>query len=95
MRTTFRPDELCDILMKLVGEIEPIGETQTDSKRYENLMLLQNTVDYLIYEMCEVSKCSKHGEYSMSRAGKAATGWLKEKAEWILDFIKDGEDDER
>lgn len=62
-----------DVVKKLVGEIEPVGETQTDAKRYENLKEVINLTESLIAEIGDVARFNidRH-EHSMSQAGKRA-----------------------
>jgi hypothetical protein len=65
-----------DIVKKLIGEIEPIGETNTDNERFENLKEMTNLVNDLIMDIQDVSEYEDRGEYSMHRAGKHAEKFL-------------------
>jgi hypothetical protein len=70
--------EIYDVVKKLLGEIEPVGETNTDEKRFENLAATTHLVDKLIFDISQVSHCASRQEYSMSRAGKHAEQFLND-----------------
>ncbi len=67
-----------EIIMKLNGEIRPIGETNTDSKRFENLQNLCALTESLLIEISKVSRDfkDKH-EFSMKRAGNLAAIFME------------------
>lgn len=58
--------ELKEIVMKLVGSIDPIGETITDVARLEALKDLCNLVSDLVAEINSVVICNRHS-YESSR----------------------------
>lgn len=91
-KSKFSSDDIANIVMRLNGEIEPIGETNTDSERYNNLISLENTIDMLLSEMNNVFKYSNRPEYSMSKAGNQSLHWLQGLYEWIGDVLSDYED---
>lgn len=47
--------ELLDIVNKLVGPIEPIGETNNDNERFDNLKTMCELVDDLLHQIYWVS----------------------------------------
>lgn len=66
-----------EIVAKLVGRINPVGETNTDNDRFENLKVMCNLVDYLVTEIDRVSYENKdRHEYSMKRAGEYAHDFI-------------------
>lgn len=65
-----------EIVKKLVGEIEPVGETNEDNRRFENLKVMTELVDRLIYDIDSVIPSKRKTEYSMNRAGKFADDFL-------------------
>ena len=66
------------IITKLIGSIEPVGESNTDESRYENLQQMTLLVDRLIQDLRQVSEENKDRiEYSMKRIGEYATKFLK------------------
>ena len=68
-----------EIVKKIIGEINPIGETQTDDERFENLKAMTELVDQLISDIYILANKNKDRyEFSMSRAGKFADKFLDE-----------------
>lgn len=92
-RKVFSSDEVADIVMKVIGEIEPVGETYTDEERINHLILLLNTLDILIDEVRFILPNIDRHEYSMKRAGLWANNWIKDKHELFGNDIG-GESDE-
>lgn len=88
-RSKLSSNDIANIVMKLNGEIEPIGESNTDGKRCTNLISLENTIGILLNEMSDVCKYSNRPEYSMSKAGTQSLHWLRELYEWIGDVLSD------
>jgi len=73
--------EIYEVVKKLIGEIEPIGETNEDNKRYKNLEDIIKLTDKLIFDIEGVSIHKDRHEHSMKCAGKKASGFLKELKE--------------
>jgi hypothetical protein len=66
-----------EIVNKLIGPIEPVGETETDQKRYENLKAQCELVESLIMNIQYVANSNKdRSEYSMKLAGQYADRFL-------------------
>lgn len=65
--------ELIDVVRKLVGPIEPVGETHTDDKRFENLKVMTALVDQLLTDIDYVVAFKQSGAFSMKRAGEYAS----------------------
>lgn len=80
-RKVFSSDEIADIIMKIIGEIEPVGETHVDDVRIDHLRTLINVLDVLIDEVTFVLPCEQRHEWSMQRAGKEVRKWIEEKSE--------------
>lgn len=55
-----------EIVIKLVGRIDPVGETITDAARLEALKSLCSLVDDLVAEINSVIVCNRHS-YESSR----------------------------
>lgn len=69
--------ELIDIVRKLTGVIDPVGETHTDDRRYENLKVRLALMRELHREVAEIAEYHKdRQEFSMSRAGKECDQYL-------------------
>ena len=70
---------LKEVVMKLVGEIDPIGETNQDSLRFDNLKEMIEMVDQLLGSIDYVSELNKdRDEASMKKAGEYAHKFLLE-----------------
>jgi hypothetical protein len=66
-----------EIVNKLIGPIEPVGETTADDTRYENLKAKCELAESLIMEIQFVANANKNRqEYSMKRAGEYAERFL-------------------
>jgi hypothetical protein len=69
--------ELYDVVTKLVGPTNPVGETRADDERFENLKALTGLVDQLLVDIDRIA-CANNGrpEFSMTRAGKFCAEFL-------------------
>lgn len=67
-----------DVVLKLVGDIRPQGETHIDDIRFENLKEMCTLIEWLLIEVNHVSYNKKRHEYSMKRAGEYSEGFLKD-----------------
>jgi len=85
-RTRFSDRQLADMIMLLIGEIEPVGESHIDSKRFDNLLRLQNTIDILLDEIAFIVPYHNRPEYSMRKAAVQSARWLAEKRDWINNY---------
>lgn len=71
--------DICEIVKKLVGKIEPIGDESYDKKSFENLKVMTDLIDKLLFDITEVVAENKNRqEYSMKRAGEYANKFLDE-----------------
>lgn len=69
--------EIKDIVLKLVGDVNPIGETNTDNKRFENLKVLCELVNELVGIIDNVHYSNKDfQEFSIKRASEYANNFL-------------------
>jgi len=69
--------EIYVVVKKLIGPINPVGETNEDNRRFENLSELANLMSSLMDDIYDVSKNSDRQEYSLMRAGKFAEGLIE------------------
>jgi hypothetical protein len=67
-----------EIILKLVGPIEPIGDSRVDEERFENLNNLCDLVDHLVSYIDHVGCNKDRVECSMRRAGEYADNFLSE-----------------
>ena len=69
--------DVYDIVLRLVGPVNPVGETNTDNDRFENLKELVVTTSLLLTKIEEVAlQNSDRGEFSMKRAGLHCSEFL-------------------
>lgn len=69
--------ELDEMVMKLVGPVAAVGETNEDTKRLENLEILVSLVDRLLYKIEDASKDAGRTEASMKAIGVRARAFLR------------------
>lgn len=85
MNDTFSID---DILLRLIGETQPYGETYIDEKRFENQELLIKVSCALIDILINNSKYRNRPEYSMSKIGEYAFKYLNELSRDLNELIE-------
>lgn len=73
-----------EIIMKLVGSIDPVGETHTDTKVKQNLVILIDALYPVIYNIEQVARINeKRHEASRQEIGKLARSFLNNLAKEI------------
>ena len=67
-----------DVVRKLIGEIRPVGETNEDINRYENLKAMCELMDKIDTAIKDVAWDFKNrSEYSIKQSVKYAEDFLK------------------
>ena len=74
-----------DIVKKLIGAVEPYGDSRIDEQRLENLNDMQILVEQLIRDIKSVAKYSDRPERSMHQIGLQAKMFLSEIANDLLE----------
>ena len=64
--------DVYEVVTKLIGAVNPIGETRTDDARYENLKTMCALVNQLLSDIDAVIPYKDRVEFSMKRAGEYA-----------------------
>ena len=68
--------ELYDIVMKLIGPVDPVGSSEIDRDRMENLKVLLALTDRLLTNIDSIASCNKdREEWSMKQAGQLCAKW--------------------
>jgi len=67
-----------DVVKKLIGEIDPVGETNTDNDRLENLEAMTDLVNKLVMDIDSVAENKGHHAFSVKRAGEHADKFLSD-----------------
>lgn len=66
-----------EVICKLVGPIDPVGETHTDNKRLENLKTMTRVLDHLLDDVLWVSAHHADSKLcSMKESGQLAQKFL-------------------
>ena len=86
--------EIEEIIRKLFGYINPIGETTEDNRRYENLINYKKIINYVIDELAECARYKNSIQYSEQRSGEKAFDILEENLEYIKDVLNEINDEE-
>ena len=71
--------EVYEVVKKLVGSIVPVGETNEDDRRFDNLKVMTDLVNRLLTDIDYVAYNHKDSyEFSRKRAGKFASEFFDE-----------------
>jgi len=81
------------ITNKLIGAIDPVGETNCDNKRFENLKEYTELVGAMVDELQFVTRSTISCEFSVKRAGTYAKKFLKALVEDLAELIDEKEED--
>ena len=74
---TKREMTLAEIVFKLTGRVNPIGKSEVDEERFENLKAMCELVDILVTKIDEVAYDNKDRyEASMKKAGLYAQNFM-------------------
>lgn len=68
--------DITDITKKLIGKINPQGETNIDVERFENLKQMCGLVNNLIIEIEHVSQLKHRQEHSIKKSAEYASEFL-------------------
>lgn len=77
--------DVYEVVTKLIGPIDPVGESHTDNSRLDNLKQLIDLTEQLVHDLTRVVPNKERPEYSMSRAGEVADNFLKELLEELVE----------
>lgn len=82
-------ETVIEVVEKLIGDVEAVGETNHDEDAFINLGLMKGVCDALLTDIYESSK-NRH-EYSMEMVGKSAYMYLKDLRDWLDDILGETE----
>ena len=68
--------ELKEIVMKLVGPVQPVGDSNADRDRLANMETLTDLLDKLLFEVNTASHSADRPEASMKAIGEHARNFL-------------------
>ena len=75
-------ETIIEVVEKLVGEVEAVGETWEDKRRLENLKKMIDLSDVLLRHIYEASLTRNRVEASMKKIGETAYNYLQAAKEW-------------
>lgn len=70
--------EIIDIVRKLIGPVEAVGDSGLDEKRLKNLEATCDLVNRLLYDIHQASHSSDNHQHSMKVIGQRAKEFLQE-----------------
>ncbi len=74
-----------EVIKKLVGEIRPVGESNTDAERLENLKEMCHLVEMLLMDIVDMVHDNKDDmQGSVRKCGDYADNFLKENIKPLL-----------
>ena len=82
-------ETVIEVIGTLIGEVDAVGETHIDEKRFENLKVAEDVCDELIDRIRYASIDKDRVEYSMNKIGNEAFEYLKRLREWLDEIIGD------
>lgn len=68
--------DVYEVVIKLIGEIKPIGESFEDERRFKQLEIMCDLVDRLLFQISDVIPDKERHECSMKRAGEYADNFF-------------------
>lgn len=82
---------LVEIIEKLIGDVEAVGETNHDEDAFINLGLMKGVCDALLTDIYESSKTKNRHEYSMEKVGRSAYMYLNDLRDWLDEIMGEKE----
>lgn len=64
------------IVMSVIGEISPVGESNEDTRRLENIKEMTDLVDTLVSEIARIRAYRGDSRYSVDKIGSHADRFL-------------------
>ena len=70
--------DIYEVVTKLIGPVNPVGEIHTDNDRLENLAVMTDLIEKLILDIGGVVPNKDRIEFSLRRAGEHAAEFMYE-----------------
>ena len=80
-----------EVAHRLIGNIEPVGESNYDKKVLENLKETEELIDYFVDMIIDVHKYVDRPEASMSAVGREAYRYMEELYAWLKKYVGESE----
>jgi hypothetical protein len=78
MNLRYTHEELEKLILSLVGDIEPVGETNFDNNALENLRTICLLTSSLLDKINDVRRYQNNYQFSMKTAGECAERFMYE-----------------
>jgi gamma-glutamylcysteine synthetase len=75
--------EINEIVMKLVGPVQAVGQHEVDERRLTNLKNLIGVVETLVMEISDASEDAGRPEASMKAIAQEAEKYLQNLRKWL------------
>lgn len=75
------------VIKKLLGYIEPVGETYEDKERLKNVQKYYEILCFIVSRLKEASNCKDRVEASMNEIGSECYDILQELKESLEDIL--------
>lgn len=69
---------ISEILDKILGKIEPYGDTRIDEERYKNIVNYDEALDFILKRLKESAKLKNRPEYSIQKIATECEDILNE-----------------
>lgn len=76
MNKPLTPRQVYDILMMIIGPVDPVADSSIDRDRLENLHILEDVADMIVDTMLEIAS-STSPYRSVRTARDEAANWVK------------------
>ena len=80
-----RIENVYEVTKRLLGMIEPEGESNIDETRFENLKQTVDVTEQLISDIILIARHKGRGEHSMNRSGEWADNFITRLKDRLLD----------
>lgn len=78
-----------EVIDKLIGRVNPVGETHTDNERKENLKNLIELYDYIGMKLFTIAEDKESHMWSIKESGILAYKQLLETQSMVSDLISE------
>lgn len=68
--------DIYEVVKKLIGPVDPVGDSSIDAERFENLMVLASLVEDLVGDLSLVASGKTSGMGSFQKAGRYSSDFL-------------------
>lgn len=77
-----KAETVIEVVRKLIGGVDAIGETNHDNRAYENLNVMIDVCNALLDDIYIASKTKDCPQYSMKQIGCHAHGFIEDLKVW-------------